>query len=134
MALRIGIGLGLGQRFIGAEPLDEVDTPASAITATAGIQVVGAEALKAIDPLSIVTSKTFSIFSSADKGVTDATGVTAWDNQAVATHWAQGGAAGTRGVYSAADGTNGGRGSIGFNGTSSWITNATNPAAPGTTP
>ena len=89
MSLKIGLCLGLGQTFIGAPPSINTDLPATLITSASSIVVVGAEAINALDPITIVNDVTVHAYYHADLGTTVATGVSQWNDQKNTNHAVQ---------------------------------------------
>lgn len=136
MSLRLGLGIPLGHLAIGTEPIVDAYSPPVVIASTSDVVVVGAEALSVDAPLSIVTSKACQLYVTADAGVTDSSGVTAWaDRSGNARHYAQGGLAATRASFIQANAAIGGRNNLRFDGAAQWLPNANwNPPSTATTP
>lgn len=136
MGLSIGLGLHVGNSFVGADPPADVNTPAVLVSSASNIVVVGAEALAPADFLSAVPGTQVLSLGGIGITLTGTAGLGTWGDLSGNAHpWVNGGAEAVCGVYTTADATLSGLGSVLFNGTSQWIPNSNlNPAAPGTTP
>jgi hypothetical protein len=134
MSISIGIGIKMGRRIVGYTPSTEVTAPPVTLLGTAGISIVGLEALSPADFLTAVPGS--QILSLGGIGITlTGAGLAGWqDLSGNARHWANGGAEAVCGVYTAADSTIINRGSVLFDGVNDFLPNVWNPPAPGTTP
>lgn len=91
-------------------------------------------AVSDLDPLTIVTSRTWAILFSAARGVTVATGVSQWDDNSGFARNATQGTGAQQPAYSASDAAFAGLPSITGDGADDWLSVAWDPPTVGTTP
>jgi len=82
MAIAIGLGIGLGRRFVGVDPNAAVNSPSVVLASSLSIVASPSVVVDPRGPLAIVQSKAAQLFFSADDaGITIGTGVSLWPDR-----------------------------------------------------